>query len=138
MLLGTTGVGWITFARAIAEMAAVDCAIPVFPPALARTLDQVAATKTLRIGFVADQAPFSSKGGDGSPVGYVIDLCGKVADEIGKSIADLRSTYVETTMAEAFKLPWQRTGSIFSAVPSQSRLAAATAPIFRNRSFSPE
>jgi len=69
--------------------------------AAAQTLDRIAATKTVRIGFIADQAPFASKGSDG-PVGYAIDLCGKVVEEIGRDINGVESVYVPTTLADAF------------------------------------
>jgi hypothetical protein len=33
-------------------------------------LERVAATKIVRIGFIADQPPFASKGRDGKPTDY--------------------------------------------------------------------
>ena len=70
--------------------------------AAAQTLTQVALTKTVRIGFVADQAPFASMGSNGAPVGYAIDLCDRVVAEIGRSIADVKPAYAETTLDDAF------------------------------------
>lgn len=70
--------------------------------AAAQTLDRIAATKTVLIGFIADQAPFASKGSDGGPAGYAIGLCGKVVEEIGREINGAKSVYVETTLADAF------------------------------------
>jgi ABC-type amino acid transport substrate-binding protein len=68
----------------------------------AQTLDRVAATKTVRIGYIADQAPFASKGTEDRPVGYAIDLCNRVVAEIGKDIVGVKQVFVETTLAQAF------------------------------------
>ena len=70
--------------------------------AAAQTLDRIAATKTVRIGFIADQAPFASIGSNGEPAGYAIDLCGRVVEQIGRNIGGVKPAYVETTMADAF------------------------------------
>jgi len=71
-------------------------------PAAAQTLDRVGATKTVQIGFLADQAPFAEKGTDGAPVGYAIDLCAAVVRAIGRRIEGVTPRYVETTVADAF------------------------------------
>jgi polar amino acid transport system substrate-binding protein len=68
----------------------------------AQTLDRVAATKTVRIGYIADQAPFASKGTEDKPVGYAIDLCNRVIAEIDKDIGGVKQVFVETTLAQAF------------------------------------
>jgi polar amino acid transport system substrate-binding protein len=79
----------------------VCCA--VLPGSIAaQTLDRIAATKTVRIGFIADQAPFASTGADDKPAGYAIDLCDHVVTQIGSDIAGVQSVYVETTLAQAF------------------------------------
>lgn len=71
--------------------------------ASAQTLDRIAATKTVQIGFVAGQPPFSSKGSDGVPEGYAIDLCGVVVIAIAQRIEGVQARYVETTVADAFE-----------------------------------
>jgi ABC-type amino acid transport substrate-binding protein len=68
--------------------------------AAAQTLDRIAAAKTVRIGYIADQAPFAAKGGDGTPAGYAIEVCGRVVAEIGGG--GLTPVYVETSLADAF------------------------------------
>jgi ABC-type amino acid transport substrate-binding protein len=70
--------------------------------ATAQTIDQISATKSIRIGFVAGQAPFASREGGAAPAGYAIDLCGVVAEAIGRSVEGAKPEYVETTIAEAF------------------------------------
>lgn len=71
--------------------------------AAGQTLDRAAATKTMRIGYIADQAPFASKGAGDKPVGYAIDLCDRVVAEIDKDVGGVKQIYVETTMARAFE-----------------------------------
>jgi ABC-type amino acid transport substrate-binding protein len=71
--------------------------------AAAQTLDRIAATKIVRIGFIADQAPFASKGADGAPVGYAIEICGRVVDELGRRVPGLKPEYVQTALTDAFE-----------------------------------
>jgi len=68
----------------------------------AATLDHIAATKTLRIGYIPDQAPFSTKGDNGNPKGYAIDVCNRVADALSTKVSPLKRAYVETTLGDAF------------------------------------
>jgi len=82
--------------------AAVIC-VAVPAGATAQTLDHIAATKIVRIGYVADQAPFASKDDSGAPVGYGIDICRRIVGEIGKTTDGARADYVELTLPEAFE-----------------------------------
>jgi len=50
--------------------------------ASASTLDRVADAGQINMGYVADAAPFSSKGAGGEPEGYSIELCRRVADAV--------------------------------------------------------
>ncbi|MDE1993524.1 MAG: amino acid ABC transporter substrate-binding protein [Rhizobiaceae bacterium] len=68
----------------------------------AGTLDAVKQRGTLRIGYITDEVPFSSQGSDAKPVGYAIDLCGKVADEIEHVLPRVKREYVEVTLANGF------------------------------------
>lgn len=81
---------------------ALICCLATASAAPAQTLEQIAATKGVRIGFVADQAPFASKHADGPPEGYSIDLCNRMVEEIAASIGPVQTDYVETTLAEGF------------------------------------
>ena len=71
-------------------------------PALAQTLDRVQATKSLRIGYIADQAPFSSNEAAGGPEGYAIEICDEIARAIGERVPGVKVEYVPTTLAGAF------------------------------------
>jgi polar amino acid transport system substrate-binding protein/glutamate/aspartate transport system substrate-binding protein len=78
--------------------------------ATAGTLETIAQKGTIRIGYIADEAPFSSKKKDGGPTGYAIDLCGRIAEAVAHGVRHLKRTYVETTLAEGFDAV--KTGSI--------------------------
>ena len=43
--------------------------------AAAATLDQIRDSKAIRIADREDAPPFSYRGGDGRPAGFMIDLC---------------------------------------------------------------
>jgi polar amino acid transport system substrate-binding protein/glutamate/aspartate transport system substrate-binding protein len=68
----------------------------------AATLDTIIQRSNVRIGYIADEAPFSSSKPGASPVGYAIDLCGKIADRIEKQVPQLKREYIEVTLANGF------------------------------------
>jgi len=68
----------------------------------AATLDTITERGSVRIGFVADEAPFSSSKPGTDPTGYAIDLCGKIADEIEHQVPQLKREYIEVTLANGF------------------------------------
>lgn len=68
----------------------------------AATFDTIAQRNSLRIGYIADEAPFSSVKAGADPEGYAIDLCGKIADEIEHQFPDLKREYVQMTLANGF------------------------------------
>lgn len=76
--------------------------LPTLAPAMAQTLDSIKQSKIIRIGYIADEKPFSFKKADGSPSGYTIDLCRRIADEVGHNISSLKKEYVETTLTDGF------------------------------------
>src|SRR6478609_3714947 len=68
----------------------------------AATLDTIVERGSLRIGYISDQAPFSSSKPGAEPVGYAIDLCDRIADEIEHQLTQLKREYVEMTLANGF------------------------------------
>ncbi|WP_018858768.1 transporter substrate-binding domain-containing protein [Rhizobium sp. 42MFCr.1] len=68
----------------------------------AATLDTVTQRGSVRIGYITDEAPFSSVKSGADPTGYAIDLCGKIADEIEYRVPQLKREYVEMTLANGF------------------------------------
>ena len=71
--------------------------------AVAQTLDRVAATKMVHIGYIADQAPFAWLGADGVPTGYAIDLCTRVVQKIAQTAPGLTTGYVQTSIADGLR-----------------------------------
>ncbi len=72
----------------------------------AATLDTITQRGSVRIGYIDDEAPFSSivtgsKAG-ASPTGYAIDLCNRIADDIEHHVPDLKRDYIEMTLANGF------------------------------------
>jgi len=70
--------------------------------AAAATLDTITQRSSVRIGYIADEAPFSSSKPGTHPTGFAIDLCGKIADEIERQVPQLKREYIETTLANGF------------------------------------
>lgn len=83
-------------------LAGLILCVSAYMAAAAQALDLIAQKGAVRIGYIADEAPFSFQKKDGNPTGYAIDLCGKIADEIGRKIPDATREYVETTLADGF------------------------------------
>jgi glutamate/aspartate transport system substrate-binding protein len=76
------------------------------------TLDRLVETHRIRIGYAADDPPFSYVDKDGSIIGYSIDVCTRVVDEIRQSVgpSDLKVDYVLRTPSDRFAL--LKSGSI--------------------------
>ena len=83
-------------------LAGIVLGISAYTAAAAQTLDLIAQKSTIRIGYINDEAPFSFKKKDGGPTGYAVDLCGKIADAVGRKVTNLKRDYVETALADGF------------------------------------
>lgn len=83
-------------------LAGILLGISAYTAAAAQTLDRIAQKGTIRIGYISDEEPFSFKKKDDNPTGYAIDLCGKIADAVGRKVANLKRDYVETALADGF------------------------------------
>jgi glutamate/aspartate transport system substrate-binding protein len=66
---------------------------------LAGTLKTIGQTGTVRLGYRESSLPFSFKDGAGQPVGYALDLCLEIVDDIGKELgrSDLKVQYEPVT-----------------------------------------
>lgn len=78
-------------------------------PALAQdsaTLDKIARTKTISIGYREDELPFAYKGPDGSVIGYTIELCNHIAEHVRSQLKldQIKIDYVLATPATRFLL----------------------------------
>ncbi|MGG6895202.1 amino acid ABC transporter substrate-binding protein [Rhizobium sp. BR 315] len=83
-------------------LAGIALGLSAYAATAAQTLDIVAQKGLIRIGYINDEAPFSFRKKDGSPTGYAVDLCGKIADAVGRKVTDLKRDYVEMTLADGF------------------------------------
>ena len=62
-------------------------AAPSLAAAQEDTLSRIKRTSAITIGFTETSAPFSSVGPGGTPQGYSIDLCLRIADSIKKDLS---------------------------------------------------
>lgn len=68
------------------------------------TLQRIAANSQVNIGYRTTQPPMAFLDENGTPVGYSIDLCGKVVGEIGATlgVSDLSVNFVPVTAENRF------------------------------------
>ncbi|OAT30213.1 glutamate/aspartate periplasmic binding protein [Buttiauxella brennerae ATCC 51605] len=68
-----------------------------------KTLEKIAETKTITLGYQDDAFPFSYTDGP-QPVGYSIDICNKVVDaiKVKLKIKDLKVRWVRSSTASQF------------------------------------
>ncbi len=68
------------------------------------TLQRIAQSKTIRLGYLKEGVPFSFAEQQGKPLGYTIDLCTRVAagiqQQLGLPVLDIQ--WVEVTSANRF------------------------------------
>jgi polar amino acid transport system substrate-binding protein len=55
-------------------------------PATAQTLDRIKSSGTIRLGYVADERPFSFDDDAGAPSGYAVSLCTMVAERVKEGL----------------------------------------------------
>lgn len=91
-------------ARTFALLAASFLLLNGAPHATAATLDQIRASGTLRLGYVAEAQPFSYRDEAGKPAGYAVALCQRIADALKAelSLPQLRTEFVLIEGAERF------------------------------------
>jgi len=73
--------------------------------ASAQTIDAIKASGQLKLGYRLDAVPFSYKGQDGKPAGYMVDLCQLVAEGIKRDLKlpKLDVIYVPVTTQDRFE-----------------------------------
>src|SRR4249920_1342786 len=66
---------------------------------LACPLARIKKTRTVRLGYRDASIPFSYLDRAGRPIGYSIDICGAVVEEIGRTLdrEDLKIDFVKVT-----------------------------------------
>jgi polar amino acid transport system substrate-binding protein len=76
------------------------------PVAEAQVLANIKDSAALNVGYVPDEEPFSFKGPDNKPAGYVVDIVKKVAEKIQQelSLPNLQVTYSAVSLADGLKM----------------------------------
>ncbi len=69
------------------------------PGVVSGTLAQIKKTGTVRLGYRDASVPFSFLGRTGRPIGYSIDICNAIVEEIGRTLdrEDLKVAFVKVT-----------------------------------------
>jgi len=64
------------------------------------TLKKIQSTNTINLGYRDSSRPFSFVGDDGKPAGYSVDLCTRIAAEVGKQLGlpNLKLNWVKVTV----------------------------------------
>jgi len=96
------------------------------------TLKKIVDTRTIRLGYQKDLAPFSFAGTDGRPSGYSIDLCHRIVagirNEFALPLLDIE--WIEVTLTDRF----QRVAD--GTIDLQCAVAAITLSRLRQVDFS--
>lgn len=68
----------------------------------AGTLDRIKSSGTLTLGYGAEARPFSFQDSAGKPLGYGVELCGKVADilKADQKLPGLKPAFVQVTRTD--------------------------------------
>jgi glutamate/aspartate transport system substrate-binding protein len=93
------GIGLIAAAALIAAPASHAQFETTDPGTVSGTLARVKTTGVVRIGYREALIPFSFLDRSGRPIGYSIDLCAAIVDEIGRTLDrdDLKVDFVKVT-----------------------------------------
>ncbi|WP_233284788.1 transporter substrate-binding domain-containing protein [Agrobacterium tumefaciens] len=97
----------------------------------ASSLERIKASGTLRIGGVADGAPYYQKSlTDGSWRGFYIDICQKLADDLGVKLSILETTWGNSVLdLQADKI------DVFfglNPTPERKKVIDFSGPVFKN------
>jgi ABC-type amino acid transport substrate-binding protein len=62
------------------------------------TLDKLATTRTIALGYRDSSIPFSYAGSDKTPMGYSVDLCTRIVADLQRQVPDLQVKWVPVTV----------------------------------------
>ncbi|MCV9960456.1 transporter substrate-binding domain-containing protein [Pararhizobium sp. BT-229] len=97
----------------------------------ASSLERIKSSGTLRIGGVADGAPYYQKSlADGSWRGFYVDICQKLADDLGVKLSILETTWGNSVLdLQADKI------DVFfglNPTPERKKVIDFSGPVFKN------
>jgi glutamate/aspartate transport system substrate-binding protein len=97
-----SAVAAIAVALLLATGLDAQAAVRQWEGALTGRLLRIKETGTVRIGFREGTVPFSYLGPDGKPIGYSLDLCGRIVATIGSDLGlpDLRIEHVRVSVQD--------------------------------------
>ncbi len=87
---------WIRFVVLVTSLSSL------VSQATAQSLEAIAETGTLAIGYRTDASPFSFQTDAGEPAGYSLDLCARIADAVAAEVDDLAVDHVPVTAEDRF------------------------------------
>ena len=67
--------------------AALFCALPAVVHADIGTLDKIKSSGVITLAYRESSIPFSYLGGEGQPVGFGWEICGKIVDQVKRAVA---------------------------------------------------
>lgn len=97
----------------------------------ASSLERVKASGVLRIGAIADGAPYYQKSLTGGPWrGFYIDICQKLADDLGVKLSILETTWGNSVL----DLQASKTDVFFglNPTPERQKVIDFSGPVFKN------
>jgi len=88
---------WLTLLLTTLTLAA-----PALGAELEGTLKKIRTTNTITLGYRDSSRPFSFVADDGKPAGYSVDLCTRIAANVGKELGlpNLQVKWVKVTVAD--------------------------------------
>ncbi|MGS5087973.1 amino acid ABC transporter substrate-binding protein [Hydrogenophaga sp. A37] len=78
----------------------------------ATTLDKVKANGAITVGYREASIPFSYLGGDGQPTGFGWEICGKVVDQVKKTVGLADVKVLKQSVTSQNRIPLIQNGTI--------------------------
>jgi glutamate/aspartate transport system substrate-binding protein len=100
------------FALAIALVAPLLLAPGTHAQELIGTLKKIKDSKTVTLGYRESSIPFSYVNKPGEPIGYSIDLCNAVVEEISKELEGIEIAVKHKKVTSETRIPAVRSGEI--------------------------
>ncbi len=87
-------------------LAAATAAGPAMAQVASPSLAKIKAAKSINVAYSPDSAPFSSAESGGAPVGYSIDLCKRVVEQIASAVGEpqLKINWLAAPVAERLQM----------------------------------
>lgn len=83
----TNGENMIKIWKTLGLSAALFCALPAVVHADIGTLDKIKSSGVITLAYRESSIPFSYLGGEGQPVGFGWEICGKIVDQVKRAVA---------------------------------------------------